>query len=66
MTKAQARKEMKKILSDHVAKAEQITKKAKQDGTWAMGLDANKGLFAELHAETDRKLQQLATMVDED
>jgi len=64
MTKEQARKEMKKILSDHAATVDEITKKAKQDGTWAMGLDANKGLFAELNAETNRKLQHLASIVD--
>lgn len=66
MNKAQADIEAKKIFEERNRKADEIMKKAKEDGTWQMGLDSNNGLFKELDKETKEKLKVLASMIDEE
>lgn len=66
MNKEQADKEARKILQASNKKADDIIKKAKEDGTWKMGLDSNNSLFEDLHRETKEKLKVLASMIDEE
>lgn len=66
MNKQQADEEAKKIFQESNKKADEIMKKAKEDGTWKMGLDSNKDLFTELNKETKEKLKLLVSMIDED
>lgn len=66
MNKAQADIEAKKIFDESNKKADEIIKRAKKEGKWKMGLDANKHLFDELHKETKEKLKLLASMIDEE
>lgn len=66
MNKKQADIEAKKIFQESVKKAEEIEKKAKENGTWKMGLDSNNELFEDLHKETKEKLKLLASMIDEE
>lgn len=66
MKKAQADIEAKKIFEERNRKADEIIKKAKEDGIWLTGLDSNKGLFKELDKETKQKLKELAAMIDEE
>ena len=65
MNKQQASIEAKKIFREANEKADEIIKTAKQNGTWKMGLDSNKELFAELDKETKEKLKHLQSMIDE-
>ena len=66
MNKAQADIEARKIFEESNKKADEIIKKAKEDGTWQDGLDSNKKLFADLDNETKEKLKLLASKIDED
>ena len=64
MDKKQANIEAAKIIAAHNKRADEIMKEAKKNGTWLMGLDANKGLFKALEEETNQKLKLLASMVE--
>lgn len=64
MDKKQAAINAKKIFLEANQKADAIIKKAKKDGTWKQGLDANKELFAELDKETQEKIKRLHSMID--
>lgn len=66
MNKEQAKNEAKKIFRESNKKADAIIEKAKKNGTWKMGLDSNKELFAELDKETQNKLKHLRSLVDEE
>ena len=66
MNKVQADIEARKIFEESNKKADEIIKKAKEDGTWQAGLDSNKKLFADLDNETKEKLKLLASKIDED
>ena len=66
MTKEQARREMLLILDEYSEKCDMITKEAKENGTWLMGLDSNKGLFKEAKKEAKEKLTALLSKVDEE
>lgn len=66
MTKEQARKEMLLILDEYSEKCDLLTKEAKKNGTWMMGLDSNKGLFKEAKKEAKEKLTALLSKVDEE
>ena len=66
MTKEQARKEALLIIEDFSKKCDVITKEAKKNGTWLMGLDSNKGLFKEAEKEAKEKLKALASKVDKE
>lgn len=65
MNKLQADIEARKIFQESNAKADQIIKEAKKNGTWNKGLDSNKSLLAELHKETKQKIDLLYSMIDE-
>lgn len=65
MNKNQALIEAKKIFHEANKKADEIIKLAKENGTWKMGLDANKELFVELNKETKEKLKLLQSKIDE-
>ena len=64
MDKKQADIEAKKIFQESAKKAEEIERKAKEDGTWELGLDSNNRLFDDLHKETKEKLKILASLID--
>lgn len=66
MNKQQADTEARKIFQERNRKADEIVKKAKEDGTWKMGLDSNNSLFEDLDRETKEKLKVLASMIDEE
>ena len=66
MDKKQAYIEAMKIFQESGKKADEIMKKAKEEGAWEMGLDSNNSLFEELHKETKEKLKLLSPMIDED
>lgn len=65
MTKEQAKIEFIKIIDERNKQAESIIKDAQKNGTWKMGLDANRGLFAELDKKTIEKIGKLKSMIDE-
>ena len=65
MNKEQAKIEYIKIIDDRNKQAEQIMQEAKKKGTWKMGLDSNRGLFAELDKKTIEKIERLKSMIDE-
>ena len=41
-------------------------KKAKENGSWKMGLDSNNRLFEDLDNKTKDKLKLLESMIDEE
>ena len=63
MTKDEIRKEYFRILNRYTEECDRIAKDAKRKGLWRPGLDANKGLFAELTAETNAALDRLRTQL---
>jgi len=65
MNRQQANIEAGKIFDERNRKADEIMKKAKEDGTWQPGLDANRALFKKLDEETREKLRKLEAMIDE-
>ena len=65
MNKQQADIEARKIFQERNEKANEIIRQAKKDGIWQMGLDSNRELFKELDRETKKKLEKLASMIDE-
>ena len=65
MNKEQANIELMKILDDRDKQAEKIEQEAKKNGTWQMGLDSNKALFAELDKKTMEKINLLKSLIDE-
>ena len=66
MTKEQAMKEAVSIMRDFSKKCDLIEKEARENGTWLMGLDSNKGLFKEAEKEAKEKLKLLASKVDKE
>lgn len=66
MNREQANSEAEKIFKERNLKATEIIKKAKEDGTWQMGLDSNNHLFDDLNIETKLKLKELASKIDEE
>lgn len=64
MTKSQADIEALKIFDEHIRESDKIMKKAKEEGKWLSGLDANNGLFKELKERTRERLQELAGQVE--
>ena len=66
MNKKQADIEAHKIFQERNRKAQEIVKQAKKEGKWKMGLDSNKDLFADLDKETKKRLELLASMIDEE
>lgn len=66
MTRAEAKKEAKKVFDWWQEKHDQIVKEAKQNGTWkGFGLDTNRHLFAELDGEAKRRLERIKEQIDE-
>ncbi len=65
MNKQEAYIEAKKIFQESAKKSDEIIRQAKKDGIWQMGLDSNRELFEELDRETKKKLEKLASMIDE-
>ncbi len=66
MTKAQADKEADKIFKEVIKKCDEAEKKAKAEGVWRPGLDANKKIFEPIHREAKEKLRLLAEMIDDE
>lgn len=64
MNKEQAKIEYKKIIEDHIKQEEKIIKEAKKNGTWQMGLDSNRALFADLEKQTVEKIELLKSQID--
>lgn len=65
MTKDQAKIEYMKIIDESIKEEDRIMQEAKKNGTWKMGLDANRELFAELHSKNIEKINLLKSMIDE-
>lgn len=65
MNKEQANIELMKIFDDRNKQAKKIEEEAKKNGTWQMGLDSNKALFAELDKKTMEKIDLLKSLIDE-
>lgn len=66
MNKNQAYIEAEKIIDDYIKKEKAIIEKAKKNGTWKPGLDANNDLFREIVKERNEKLSLLSSMVDKE
>ena len=66
MTKEQAQEEYLKLLEKKNSEAEKIIEKAKENGTWKQGLDANKDLFIELDKTYNEKIKVLKSLIDKD
>lgn len=66
MTKEEANREAMKIIDHFNKEVERIVEEARKNGTWSMGLDANRGLFEGIETERNIKLKQLAEMIDEE
>lgn len=67
MNREEANKEAKKIYDKWKKDKESIEEKAKKEGTWqTKGLDSNNHLFKEVDNEAKKKIQLLATMIDEE
>ena len=64
MTKEEAKIIYISILDKRNEKAEQIIRKAKAEGRWAMGLDSNKVLFSKLDEETKKEIKKLCEQID--
>ena len=65
MNRDEARKEILKIYAEYPKKSAKIIEEAKANGTWPMGLDGDKELFAELDRETKDRIQAVIDMIDE-
>lgn len=65
MTREEADAEAKKLFAEARRKEEEVTAKAKSDGTWVPGLDTNRELFEPINKELFEKLQKLAAMIEE-
>lgn len=65
MNKKEADKKAIEIFKERNKKADEIIKKAKDEGTWKSGLDTNRELFKELDKEYFAKIQELAKQIDE-
>ena len=65
MDKEQAKKEFNKIIQETVNKEDIIEEEAKKNGKWKQGLDSNNELFKEVNEEARRKIELLASMIDE-
>ena len=63
VSKRQANIDAAKIIDDYIIKAAEITKAAKENGTWQRGLDSNNHLYDEIRRERDEKLRALASSV---
>lgn len=64
MNKEQAKIELLKIIDDHIKRGNEIMQEAKKNGTWKMGLDSNRDLFADLDKEVLEKVNRLKSMID--
>lgn len=65
MNKQEADIEAKKIFQETSKKIDEIIRQAEKDGILQGGLDSNQELFEELNRETKKKLEKLASMIDE-
>lgn len=65
MNKQEAYIEAKKIFQESAKKSDEILRQAEKDGILQGGLDSNQELFKELNRETKKKLEKLASMIDE-
>lgn len=66
MNRQQANVEAGKIFDERNRRADEIIKKAKEDGIWQPGLDANRVLFKKLDEETREKLKSLEAMIEKE
>lgn len=65
MNKEQIQAEYLKLLSKRCDEADEIVKKAKENGTWMPGLDSNRDLFLELDKQFKIKIEELKNKLDE-
>ena len=66
MTRAEAKRESKKVFEWWMEQCDRIEKDAKKNGTWgSFGLDANRHLFKELDAEAKMRLERIKEQIDE-
>lgn len=65
MTKEEVRTEFFRILNEYTKEVDRISKEAKESGKWLPGLDSNKGLFKDLQAEMDAKIEHLKSQIAE-
>lgn len=65
MSKEEIRKEFFKILNEYTIEVDRIAKEAKENGKWLPGLDSNKGLFKDLQAKTNEKIEYLRSQMSE-
>lgn len=65
MNKQEADIEAKKIFQETSKKIDEIIRQAEKDGILQGGLDSNQELFEELNRETKKKLEKLASMIEE-
>ena len=63
MTKAEAKAKALEYILDGIKKQAEAEKKAKENGTWLSGFDANKSLFDEIHKETRAKIERLKDQI---
>lgn len=65
MTREEADAEAKKLFAEARRKEEEVTAKAKLEGTWQGGLDGNRELFEPINKELFEKLNKLAAMIED-
>lgn len=65
MNKEQAQSEYLKLLHEQISEEEEIQKQAIRNGTWKIGLDANRPLFAETRKKYKDMINRLKEMIDE-
>ena len=65
INKEQAKIEYIKILDESIQEENRIIQEAQKNGTWKMGLDSNRELFAKLHKATMEKIKLLQSRIEE-
>ena len=63
MNKDQAKKEYIKIIDEAIKEKDRIMQEAKKNGTWQMGFDSNRALFAEVDKQTIEKIKILKSKI---
>ena len=64
MTKEEGKRKLEELLNEKLSKKEILIKRLKSEGKWVEGLDTNRKYFKEINEEYDKKITELAAMVD--
>ena len=64
ITETEAKELILQIMGEVSVLQEEITKKAKEEGTWKMGLDANRELFKESDDAAKAKIAEIISRIE--